>query len=393
MANLPLTKATIIVSILCFPPSTNSQLNPSRIPNSHIDFVQQCMEPYLTEHFANDEYMTSYFTTDDEFRTDMGFRANMNASIVELSPRSDEEENEGDDLSLSKSDIKLLHDLATCTAWIGRNDPWGEMKFEDWDDESSPTSDLRSQIPLTDEIKHNIWDEPFEHICPGSHSEERYFNNGENGGNRVVYLQEFLQTILPDVYWKLRATAHSAVLAGKEAGLFAAHEPLNMLGVREVEYIEYVAGHGVENHLSWHRDTGSVYTMLHMLDEPNVDFEGGLFSVKTKDAENVIREAGYDVINNQTEQDSIAFPMGQGRGVLFESETHHGVSSVTKGRRKVMVIEFWQYGEVDAWEWRPDLDQAYRYPSTVLDTLPKGCRLDKGLYQHACWDDFGWEEL
>ena len=91
-----------------------------------------------------------------------------------------------------------------------------------------------------------------------------------------------------------------------------------------------------------------------------------MYSIKTIVAENDLRVNGDERADEQQEWDSttsIPFPLGQGRRVLFESETHHGVSSVTKGRRKVMVIKFWQYGEVDAWEWTPARDEAYRFPS------------------------------
>ena len=47
-----------------------------------------------------------------------------------------------------------------------------------------------------------------------------------------MYLQEFLKKVLPGVYWKICATGHAAVLAGKDSGLFEEHEEMTMLGLR-----------------------------------------------------------------------------------------------------------------------------------------------------------------
>ena len=120
---------------------------------------------------------------------------------------------------MSLIDLELLHDLATCVAWIGRVDPWTELKsFDDNEiekvtgDEDGPNpSSIRAELPLSINKINEIWNEPFDHICPGSHSEERFFADGDNGGNRVVYLQEFLKKVLPGVYWKIRATGHAAL--------------------------------------------------------------------------------------------------------------------------------------------------------------------------------------
>ena len=98
-------------------------------------------------------------------------------------------------------------------------------------DEDGPNpSSIRAELPLSIDRINEIWNEPFDHICPGSHSEERFFADGDNGGNRVVYLQEFLKKVLPGVYWKIRATGLPAVFSGKDSGLFEEHEEMTMLG-------------------------------------------------------------------------------------------------------------------------------------------------------------------
>ena len=87
-------------------------------------------------------------------------------------------------------------------------------------------------------------------------------------------------------------------------------------------------------------------------DQLGIDYEGALYSIKTIVAENDLRVNGDERSDEQQEWDStscIPFPLGQERRELIESETYHGVCSVTKGQRKVMVIKFLQYGEVDAW--------------------------------------------
>ena len=56
-----------------------------------------------------------------------------------------------------------------------------------------------------------------------------------------------------------------------------------------------------------------------------------------------------------------------------------------------MVIKFFQYGEVDALEWTPARDEAYRLPAIVKDPIPPNCQIDDGLYQRSCWDDVYYE--
>mmetsp|Transcript_76449 Transcript_76449/g.211171 ORF Transcript_76449/g.211171 Transcript_76449/m.211171 type:complete len:189 (+) Transcript_76449:59-625(+) len=75
-----------------------------------------------------------------------------------------------------------------------------------------------------------------------------------------------------------------------------------------------------------HFDSGSLWTLDVMLAEPGVDFAGGEF--QTPEDNGTLRTHHF----------------GRGDAVVFVSHRQHCVAPVTRGRRQVLVIEFW-HGE------------------------------------------------
>jgi hypothetical protein len=357
---------------------THCVLDPTRPFNDVMEYVEDCMEPYLE---VCEE-------SEGKVPDDLIFRPSKNASIVEIGP-TDEDGNSRS--ALTESEMDALFHLARCIAFVGRisaeieteeelkqytnykqapdteADFAKENGFKEFDDPKLSYSNM------TEEALDEVWNIPFsrfDYDGPGRkiniHAEERQFGNGV-GGNRVVYMHEYLQLILPELYWKLRDIANQALQAGKAAGLFddeEEHVPISHLGIRVLEYLEYNhKGFGENSQLGWHRDADSIYTMVITLAEPGKDFDGGEFHIKDFDDENVLE-----------------FLPSAGCGVFFDSEVNHAVSALLRGRRRSFPIEFWDEGESDSQHWRANADTGTEQMAT------ESCAVEDGIYQRKCWE-------
>jgi hypothetical protein len=221
-----------------------------------------------------------------------------------------------------------------------------------------------------------VWAAPFGgegHV----HTEERDFEHAE-GGNRVVYLNQFLQAVLPEVFWKLRSTAQAAVAAGKAVGRFpdtGRDRPPAELGVRCVELLQYSSGDGFTSSLGWHEDVDSVYTMVVSLSQPGRDFQGGTFRI--------VQNGARSGDPSEHEQHH-ALDLGEGAGVVFASERTHGVASLHEGVRTVLVLEFWPMGDGTSGDLRPGVQFGQPQPAFPAEP-PAGCARGGGVYQPGCW--------
>ena len=90
---------------------------------------------------------------------------------------------------------------------------------------------------------------------------------------------------------------------------------------RVVEYHTVTPGGALKH--EQHYDSGSVYTFDVMLARPGDDFDGGEF---------VAPDAG----------DEEPFFVNSGDAIVFCSHRHHSVRPVTRGTRRVLVVEFWE---------------------------------------------------
>ncbi|KAJ1627001.1 hypothetical protein T492DRAFT_596211 [Pavlovales sp. CCMP2436] len=142
---------------------------------------------------------------------------------------------------------------------------------------------------------------------------------------QVVFLQadHVLQRRLPLIARKLRDAALSADAAHWNATLGLGSQ----LGIRCAELHRQSRGGGLPD--PEHRDHGSLITIDVMLSDIG-SFEGGSFT--TFDAD------GRRVHHN--------FPTGS--ALVFLSLKRHGVTPITAGERRVLVVEFWQGANVSA---------------------------------------------
>lgn len=148
---------------------------------------------------------------------------------------------------------------------------------------------------------------------------ERPFHD-HSGASLVWALGWYLQRVAPELTERLYAIAAFAA-----AGHFAV-DP-GSLRIRSAERIVY----SQRGRMDLHRDAHSTYTLILLLSRPGEDFEGGHF-----------------LLEGHVELELPLFG-----GVLVDSAKPHGVSHVSRGRRDVVVVEFWGHHEPNASDWRP----------------------------------------
>jgi len=102
--------------------------------------------------------------------------------------------------------------------------------------------------------------------------------------------------------------------------------------VRLVEYHTYTQGGGLigEGWERRHFDGGSFLTMVVMLSQPGLDFEGGKLVASRTDWDTAVLEEFVEV--------ELLHP---GDCAVFPSHKYHNVTTVTRGKRHVCVMELW----------------------------------------------------
>lgn len=186
----------------------------------------------------------------------------------------------------------------------------------------SSTDPVASVTSLIDEIdSHNII------LLAGcirthlpSHFTDRKFDAGgyDAGGNNVTYMNQFLQDFLPRITERLISGAGYAA----EAIGWRPHP--SHLGLRCVEFLEYDTG----SELKYHTDADSIYTLVVMLSNPDKDYSGGSFFIRSDEESIIIRRRPKLF-----------------EGLLFDSVAPHGVGPIKDGKRVVLVLEFWPYND------------------------------------------------
>lgn len=103
------------------------------------------------------------------------------------------------------------------------------------------------------------------------------------------------------------------------------------VSVRLLEYHFYEQGSDLTVGFAKHYDGGSLLTMVVLLSEPGVDFDGGVLCVSD--------ERSWEHEANETYRD---VPLAHaGDAVVFASHKFHNVSQITRGKRSVAVMELW----------------------------------------------------
>ena len=143
--------------------------------------------------------------------------------------------------------------------------------------------------------------------------------HGPAKGHNVYYLQNYMEWLLPDIFWKLRELA---TLATERAGWGRMHETAT---ARVVEMLEYTAPEDTPEKpapmLGWHHDTQSVTTALVMLSDPS-EFRGGS-------------------VHHSNEHGAFPTTLQSGDLLVYSSKHMHAVAPLRRGTRRVLVMEFW----------------------------------------------------
>ena len=165
------------------------------------------------------------------------------------------------------------------------------------------------------------------------HYERRSFGTG--GGNDVTYMNFMLQKFLPGVASQLSSMihmVHSAIGKMNNPTQFFPHP--STLGIRTTEHLSY---REFPDGLSRHKDSGSVFTVLVFLSDPQ-DYEGGEFFVR------------FDELGMQT----LSRPRRLSAMVFLSEVVNHGVNPIRSGLRETFATEFWVYSNVPSNHRRPD---------------------------------------
>mmetsp|Transcript_33696 Transcript_33696/g.51680 ORF Transcript_33696/g.51680 Transcript_33696/m.51680 type:complete len:281 (+) Transcript_33696:3-845(+) len=163
----------------------------------------------------------------------------------------------------------------------------------------------------------------------GKEENEHYLDSG----NICTYMTGFLQIYIPGVAAQV---IDIITKAWHKAGWSGEGKPNpNTLGFRTIEHLLYETSGSLGNH----QDENSTYTMAVQLSDPE-GYWGGAFHL---------------------ESDTVKFKPNQYDGVVFESETSHGVSQLNRGKRQVFVVELWAQPDVPLILARPDMNEIVEY--------------------------------
>ena len=223
-------------------------------------------------------------------------------------------------------------------------DPSVKEKYPDpADDEDWHPNDMK---PMLVHIKHALTETEVKHLevlqrCvqnldPQRHEYRPFHEDG--GGNTVTFLSTLLQMFLPGIASQVYSLAHLAQEEAKwpepgfekngEEDPLIAYDPrapdFGSLGLRTTEYLSYEG----DGQLGLHTDSGSIYTVLVALADPE-DYDGGEFEIYWDKRE----DSGH----------KRSFKPEKLSAVVFLSEELHGVTHIVSGKRKTFANELWMF--------------------------------------------------
>lgn len=227
------------------------------------------------------------------------------------------------------------------------------------------------RLPVMAVVEHALSEEEAQSVIrltgclrrhvPDLFEERKFENTAKGSGNDVTFLAGFLQLLTPGVAIQIKNVAH---LVWKEAkwgddemeyepidtriddkniykpSRFSNHwwpDPFADCGIRTTEHLSYDRWGG----LGYHQDSGSDYTVLVSLSDPN-DYEGGDFTLFPEH-----NNENYDP------QRKISFKPNRLSAIVFLSEFSHGVEDIHTPGRVTMANELWRYGDVPTMVMRP----------------------------------------
>lgn len=228
---------------------------------------------------------------------------------------------------------------------------------------------------------------------PGAFEHRTFDNTDEGGGNDTTFLAGYLQILAPGVaartflnaqlVWETVGWADDEDESFEPADLYYYDaetedvnapesteftrrwfpEPLFDCGIRTSEHLSYDTW-GV---LGYHEDTGSDYTVLAALSDPD-SYEGGEFSLcplseYSRGIDHVDKE-GRRYFSSQNDDDRkvgrdcpdrITVKPKRLSAIVFQSIFSHGVEGIRSPGRVMFTNEFWRYGDVPASVMRPGI--------------------------------------
>eukprot|EP00928_Gymnodinium_smaydae_P036266 TRINITY_DN25371_c0_g1_i1.p1 TRINITY_DN25371_c0_g1~~TRINITY_DN25371_c0_g1_i1.p1 ORF type:complete len:627 (+),score=156.11 TRINITY_DN25371_c0_g1_i1:36-1883(+) len=152
-------------------------------------------------------------------------------------------------------------------------------------------------------------------------SEEGASHEEDKGRQSVVYLNHLASSVQLDNLWALAKRADDAAAWGLAVGfgLGTARPALRCLKAVNYSHVDSGA-------IGWHSDGETLITMMVMLSKfEGVDFEGGALEIRRGDRVDVADE-----------------PLRRGDVLIWRGWDEHRVTSVTRGLRRVLVVEWWQ---------------------------------------------------
>jgi len=164
---------------------------------------------------------------------------------------------------------------------------------------------------------------------------------GGGGGHRVVHLEPYFRGVLPHIYNALFRIANNAALAaGWEEAVV--DDGKAALGIRCVEHLTYRRG----GNLGWHQDKGSSYTLSVLLNDPD-GWEGGELYLQGSQDQHAegsrshkVERGGDSILSFERRKALV------GDAYILNSTWYHQVTPITRGERKVLVLEFWSHPDV-----------------------------------------------
>lgn len=187
----------------------------------------------------------------------------------------------------------------------------------------------------------------------------------ETGGNDCTFVGGFLQLFAPGVMAQMCRVFRAAHQRTEwynleEEGIPYKKDPCT-IGMRTAEHLQY-SPHGY-SHVGGHEDIHTVYTIVVALADKE-NYGGGEYYIQPK-AWGASESQGRIVVK----PDRLS-------ALMFLGEEHHGVQRILSGKREMIAIELWAYGDTPVGVNRP---QVYEYEKFQRTGSYKGT---------ACYEGF-----
>eukprot|EP00930_Biecheleria_cincta_P020756 TRINITY_DN15535_c0_g1_i3.p1 TRINITY_DN15535_c0_g1~~TRINITY_DN15535_c0_g1_i3.p1 ORF type:complete len:527 (-),score=73.53 TRINITY_DN15535_c0_g1_i3:468-2048(-) len=211
-----------------------------------------------------------------------------------------------------------------------------------------PESDLRDLEALIDEVEGQM--DAADMIRKRNFGYDFYENYA--AGHVVTHLHHRVSKNTTDLLWQLALAADASMPAWSVRGRLSSPERLSLRCLEAIKYeVGQTAVDSDPNALSWHNDGATVFTVAVSLATAGVDFDGGDFEIRND----------RDVVHRVTD-------IHRGDVVVWRGWEDHQVRPVSRGRRTVIVAEWWFGPTCSSLDMRPADAESYTRKAIDLDT-------------------------